>query len=99
MRLTEQQKKVICDSVAEVFGGKCKARLFGSRLDDQAKGGDIDLLMECCEPVDNAGLAAARLAARIQMRIGERKIDVLYAWPGMTLSPAHRAALEQGKEL
>ena len=64
----------------------------------RAKGGDIDLLMECWAPVDNAGLAAARLAARIQMRIGECKIDVLYAWPGMVLSPAHRAALEQGEE-
>ena len=68
-------------------------------MDDKAKGGDIDLLIECPAPIENPGLAAASMAAKIQTRIGQRKIDILYTWPGLGQSAAHRAALTQGKEL
>ncbi len=99
MRLTERQKQVIHAAAAEIFGPEATVRLFGSRLDDRAKGGDIDLLVECPEPLDNAGLAAARMAAQIKLRLGERKIDILYTWPGLPRSPAHEAALARGVEL
>lgn len=99
MRLSEHQRSVIREAAAEVFGRAARVRLFGSRLDDAARGGDIDLLIECPEEVDNAGLEAARLATRIQMPLGEQTIDVLTVWPGMAQSPAHRAALAEGVEL
>ena len=99
MRLTKQQIEAIHSATREVFGPTARVKLFGSRVDDDAKGGDIDLLIECPEPIENAGVFAARLAAKIQMKIGERKIDVLYVWPGMKRLPVHRVALEQGVEL
>jgi hypothetical protein len=74
-------------------------RLFGARLDDRARGGDIDLLVECPAEIENPALRAARFAARIQMRLGEQNIDVLTVCPDTPLSPAHRAALAEGIEL
>ena len=99
MRLTIEQKNAIRDAVIEVFGNGAKVRLFGSRLDDTARGGDIDLLVEFPVPVENAGMLAARVAAKIQMRIGEQKIDVLYFWPGMQETPVYRTALSEGVPL
>jgi predicted nucleotidyltransferase len=99
MRLTNEQRRVIRESAAEVFGPRARVLLFGSRLDDEEKGGDIDLLVASAEPVDEPGLAAARMSAKIQARIGERKIDVLLSWPGSHCSPAHSAALARGVEL
>jgi predicted nucleotidyltransferase len=99
MRITERQRQVIRDAAATSFGPDSRVRLFGSRLDDNKKGGDIDLLVECPLPVENAGLAAARMASKIQMRLGERKIDILYTWPGLELTLAHQTALNEGVEL
>jgi predicted nucleotidyltransferase len=99
MRLTQRQQRVINDAAAKTFGPDAKVILFGSRLDDQKRGGDIDLLVECPAPVENAGMAAARMAAKIQMQLGERKVDVLYTWPGFPASAVHQAALAQGQPL
>jgi hypothetical protein len=45
------------------------------------------------------GVIAARLAAKIQMQLGERNVDVLYTWPGFAHSPAHKVALTEGQQL
>nr|VFK19034.1 MAG: hypothetical protein BECKLFY1418C_GA0070996_105222 [Candidatus Kentron sp. LFY] len=96
MRITDRQRKIIHDTALQAFGPQASVRLFGSRIDGHGKGGDIDLLVECPSSVEDPGLAAARMAARIQFRLGERKIDILYTWPGCRHSPAHQAAMEQG---
>lgn len=99
MRLTDRQRQVIREATRETFGPEAVVRLFGSRLDDDRRGGDIDLLVEVPAPVEDAGLVAARMSAKIQMRLGERKIDILFAWPGGPQSPVHRVALRQGVAL
>ncbi len=43
MRLTDFQIKTICESAEKNFGKDTHIWLFGSRVDDEAKGGDIDL--------------------------------------------------------
>jgi predicted nucleotidyltransferase len=43
MRLTQQEQKVICDSINKV-DPEARILLFGSRVDDLARGGDIDIL-------------------------------------------------------
>nr|VFK66310.1 MAG: hypothetical protein BECKUNK1418G_GA0071005_10875 [Candidatus Kentron sp. UNK]VFK71941.1 MAG: hypothetical protein BECKUNK1418H_GA0071006_10885 [Candidatus Kentron sp. UNK] len=96
MRLAERQRTTIRDCGLRTFGSEAKVRLFGSRLDARKKGGDIDLLVECPMPVENAGLVTARMLAKIQMQLGERKIDILYTWPGRLQSPAHEAARREG---
>lgn len=46
MRLTKQQTHAITQTVSRLAGTGAVVYLFGSRLNDQAKGGDIDLLIE-----------------------------------------------------
>ena len=46
MRLSPDQTRVILQCVRQQFGVDAGVMLFGSRLDDGARGGDIDLLVE-----------------------------------------------------
>ena len=45
MRLTTEQITIIKQKTALIFGDDTKIYLFGSRTDDNAKGGDIDLFI------------------------------------------------------
>lgn len=40
MRLTTQQQQILRVEVAEIFGRDVQLRLLGSRVDDNARGGD-----------------------------------------------------------
>ncbi|WP_457560326.1 nucleotidyltransferase domain-containing protein [Caminibacter sp.] len=44
MRLSENQVKIILKVINEIFG-EVEVYLFGSRLDDSKRGGDIDLFV------------------------------------------------------
>lgn len=46
MRLTSEQIAVIRKIAADTFGQQARVWLFGSRIDDNASGGDVDLLIE-----------------------------------------------------
>jgi predicted nucleotidyltransferase len=50
MRLTPDQARLIVGCVHQHFGTDATVMLFGSRLDDKARGGDVDLLVECEAP-------------------------------------------------
>ena len=54
MRLTDDQVRIIKARGAECFGPNTKIWLFGSRVDDDARGGDIDLYVELSEPIEDA---------------------------------------------
>lgn len=61
----------------QTVGYPVRVLLFGSRLDDTARGGDVDLLIELTEPVDNPAVLSATLSARISRVLDGRKVDVL----------------------
>ena len=46
MRLTETQRQSIKSAVTSVIGEESRVWLFGSRVDDAKRGGDIDLYVE-----------------------------------------------------
>ena len=92
MRLNSQQRDAIVATFLEVFG-KGEIRLFGSRVDDTRRGGDIDLYVI---PESRDHLAANRLTflARLKRRIGDQKIDLVIA--STELRPIDRIAQQQG---
>ena len=65
MRLTSIERATIRDSVQAVAGRGSRVRLFGSRVDVLARGGDIDLLVELDHAVAQPTLFSARIGARL----------------------------------
>ncbi|HJS14851.1 MAG TPA: nucleotidyltransferase domain-containing protein [Rheinheimera sp.] len=92
MRLTSSEIIAIKAAVAQVAGTTATVRLFGSRMDDDKQGGDIDLLVESPLPVENSSLTAARIEAQIIMALGDQKIDVLLKAPNLMHLPIHEVA-------
>lgn len=84
MRLNDIQRRAIRNAVSKYFGSHARVFLFGSRVDDSRRGGDIDLLVEVSDidPDSNSAITAKLSAvADIQRQIGERKIDLVVASP------------------
>jgi predicted nucleotidyltransferase len=96
MRLTADQVRSIVDATRALAGPDTMVRLFGSRLHDELRGGDIDLLVECASPVARPVWLAAQITARLQRALGDRKIDVLVLDPATALEPVHRVARAEG---
>lgn len=68
MRLSQEQIKLISDTVRLAAGSDAAVYLFGSRLDDRAKGGDIDLFIETTEPLRL--IERAQIKMRLEMLLG-----------------------------
>jgi predicted nucleotidyltransferase len=81
------------------FGPNTRVLLFGSRADDSARGGDIDLLVEVDHPLTNRAAAAARFAAKLQLTLGDQRIDVLLVDPTTSPRPIHDVARQRGVPL
>ncbi len=98
MRLTDQQRTIIRGTVAETFGVGAHVWLFGSRVDDNKRGGDIDLLIETDQiDVDDIVRAEIAFLVKIQMKLGEQRIDVLLDYPSRKIqSPIFLIAKQTG---
>lgn len=99
MRLTDEQTQAIRKLSREIAGERCSVRVFGSRLDDAARGGDLDLLLELTDVVDNPALIAAQLSARVSRAMHGRKVDVLLSAPNLARLPIHDIAFKEGELL
>ena len=77
MRLSQVQRAAIVESVRESFGSDTRVWLFGSRVDDHKRGGDIDLLVEAKANLAQETRQKLRALGLIQRRIGEQKIDLV----------------------
>jgi len=81
MRLTEEEISTIKSAINSRFGAVQRIMLFGSRVDDVKRGGDIDLLVETTEGGRIAFLHQAEAKSDIQFALGDRKIDMIVAHP------------------
>ncbi|MBI5807016.1 MAG: nucleotidyltransferase domain-containing protein [Ignavibacteriales bacterium] len=76
MRLSQENINLIKNSVKEIFDENSKVFLFGSRTDDQKKGGDIDLYIET--QIKNDLLQKKlKLINTLHKILGEQKIDIV----------------------
>jgi predicted nucleotidyltransferase len=95
MRLTESERRTILQTAKEIFGGETKVRLFGSRVDEQRRGGDIDLHLEVAG--EKATLKNEMLfELELIKRLGERKFDVVLHKSGEKMLPIDEIALRTG---
>lgn len=77
MRLTTIEKDVISQSFRLCFGVKDHLWLFGSRVNDQKKGGDIDLYVETHFDNDQAIKRKFYFLRIVKDQIGDQKIDIV----------------------
>jgi hypothetical protein len=78
MRLTEFEIKALVDTTAKVFDRNTHLILFGSRVNNNARGGDIDLLLIPGENVNN-DLFNRKIHYLIEVKniLGDQKIDLI----------------------
>lgn len=99
MRLSRQTQQIIRDTVREIFGVEANVKLFGSRINDDARGGDIDLLVELPSITAEIERKTMQLTARLQLRIGDQPIDVLVLDPSTPRDSIHEQASITGIRL
>lgn len=102
MRLTAADRHAIESSAREAFSPGTRVILFGSRVDDTRRGGDIDLLIEPARALAADDLVARRsqFVARLYRLLDEQRIDVVVACPSTNgESPVVQAARRHGIEL
>lgn len=82
MRLSTDQIQAIRYAATTTFGDDTAVWLFGSRVDDAKKGGDIDLLVHppataLAQPFGKK----IKMLTLLERLLGERKIDLVIAQP------------------
>ena len=90
MRLSDRERNAIVSAVHR-YDSLAKVFLFGSRVDDAKRGGDIDLLVQSTSigPVEKR-----RIRRFICDAIGEQKIDILVS--ANLANPLARVAQRMG---
>lgn len=95
MRLSAEQAAAIRTAARDAFGPSVVVRLFGSRTDDNARGGDIDLHVEA--PAEVADLDhEVRFRALLWRALDEEQVDVVVAARGGEMGWIDRAAMRGG---
>ena len=73
MRLTSHEQQTIRQTISR-YDPRARILLFGSRVDDQKRGGDIDLLVI----TQTLGFSdKLNILADLHQQLGEQKIDLL----------------------
>jgi predicted nucleotidyltransferase len=96
MRLTAAQIRMIIGAVSDLAGTDANVYLFGSRLDDQARGGDVDLLIESARPL--SVLDRARITHTLEQQLG-LPVDVIAVTRGADPTPFQQIARARGSRL
>ncbi len=101
MRLTSEQIHSIKQVASEVFGSGAHLYLFGSRVDDQRRGGDIDLYVTgTALPIEAQLEGKLKFLVKVKQQLGDQRIDLVLApMPGQAIQPIHRMALKTGVPL
>ncbi|MES2229732.1 MAG: nucleotidyltransferase domain-containing protein [Pseudomonadota bacterium] len=102
MRLSAVERRAVESASRETLPAGTRVLLFGSRLDDRRRGGDIDLLVELPGPLsaDDTVDRRTRFTARLYRLLEERRIDVVMTQQGRRDRRAVvTAARQQGIEL
>ena len=78
MRLTDYEQEAIKKAFIETFEDG-KIYLFGSRVDDTKRGGDIDLYLCPSQKFEDEKIRRRSFLIKLDEYIGEQKIDAVMA--------------------
>jgi predicted nucleotidyltransferase len=76
MRLKQQELDIIKQSAIKFFGDSSHIYIFGSRVDDAKKGGDIDIFIETNKN-ENILESKIKFLVELEKKLGEQKIDLI----------------------
>jgi len=76
IRLTDDEIEAIKSLTKEIFGDNSKVWIFGSRVDTNLKGGDIDIYIEA-ENLDDLFEKKLDFLVKLKDKIGDQKIDLI----------------------
>ena len=94
MRLKVEEKNKIIQYAKDFFGNEVSLYLFGSRVDDNKKGGDIDLFLESEEIIDMQ--TQIKFLTAIYKDITQRKVDLLIKTPASKNLSIYKTAKKEG---
>ncbi len=94
MRLTDFEKNTIIELAKKYFGNNTRVYLFGSRVYDNEKGGDIDLFLETDKERDRA--AEMEFLTKYHRLVNERKVDLIVKTPLSAYRPIFDTARSTG---
>lgn len=97
MRLKADEIRIIKHLVAEHLGAAAEVRLFGSRVDDGRRGGDIDLIVTVDARPDSG--REARLHWALEQALDDQRVDLLLHVRGEPPLPIQRIAYRTGAVL
>lgn len=95
VRLTAEEVAAIKAAVRLTFGPEAVVRLYGGRVQDQRRGGDIDLHVEAPAKVD-VWRAKDEFLERLFARIDEQRVDLIVTMRGEDPTPIERIAYRDG---
>ena len=93
MRLKPRDVDAIKRAAHEVFGQEAIVRLFGSRVDDDRRGGDIDLLIEAEANGEAEWRRVGAFRDALFHYIDEQKVDVVLIERGVDPSAFARLVM------
>jgi predicted nucleotidyltransferase len=93
MRLANEELSIISDTIYK-SDADAQIYLFGSRIDDAAKGGDIDLLV-LSKRINL--MTKLDILAQLHQKLGDRKIDIA-VYPD-AIRPFPRMVMREGVRL
>ena len=99
MRLRPELRDQLKAMVAAELGADAELWLFGSRVDDALRGGDIDLLVRSPRELAQRDRLESRLAVRAMRLAGGRRVDLLLMDPHTPTQAVHAEALATGVQL
>ncbi len=95
MRLTSSQIETIRQAARQNFGADASGWLFGSRVDDARRGGDVDLYVESTQV--NTLMSALRCKIALEDSL-DLRVDLIVKEPGKD-KPIYQLAKTQGVQL
>ena len=95
MRLDAEEITAIKRAAHTAFGPSVVVRLFGSRVHDHLRGGDIDLHFEV-DPGCDSDLAVDRFEDALFRSIDQQRIDKIFSVRGAQLGPFEQIGYRDG---